>query len=264
MGPGSSAAANAAVNNERNAGAEMSLGDHLRELRTRVIRCAIALVVGTVIAWIWYADIFSFLAHPYCVFMRTQNEPCTLVSIEALDQLQFRLQVCTYGGLFLASPVIFFQLWRFIAPGLYKKERRYATAFVGSSLALFVLGAFCAYITMPKALDFLLNIGGDQIQQLTRVSSYISLLLFTMLAFAAGFQFPILLIFLQLTELVSPDSLARWRREAIVGIALAAAILTPSVDPFSMFALAIPMYGFYEASILIGRLMLKRRAAAAT
>jgi sec-independent protein translocase protein TatC len=164
--------------------------------------------------------------------------------------------------MFLASPVLFYQIWRFISPGLHRNERRYTAAFVGSSVVLFALGAACAYITMPKALDFLLTVGGDQIEQLMRVSSYMSFLMFTMLAFGIGFQFPILLIALQLVGILQTSTLVRWRRESFVGIVFIAAILTPSVDPFSLFALAIPMYLFYEASILVGRWLSPRHEPA--
>lgn len=241
-------------------GGHMSLIDHLRELRNRIVKVAIAVVVGMLVAWIFYPSIFAFLRHPYCAFMATQDEPCRLVALDPLEPLTFRLQVATYGGIFLAAPVTFYQMWRFIAPGLYRNERRYAAMFVGSSLVLFFAGAAVAYATMPTALSFLLKIGGDNIENLTRISPYITFLLFTMLAFAAGFQFPILLFFLQITGLVQPETLTKHRREAIVAITALAALLTPSVDPISMFALAIPMYLLYETSIVAARIVKRRRA----
>ena len=246
---------------ERGADGQMTLREHLIELRKRIVKSVIAVTIGVIIAWALYSQLFAFLSEPYCKFVATQNQPCRLISTEPLDQLQFRLQVSTYGGLFLAAPVLFYQLWRFISPGLRSNERRYATMFVGSSMLLFVLGAACAYFTMPKALDFLLTIGGDQIQQLMRVSSYMSFLMFTMLAFGLGFQFPILLVALQLVGVLRTSSLVRWRRESFVGIVFIAAVLTPSVDPFSLFALAIPMYLFYELSIVIGRTFTRGRQA---
>lgn len=237
----------------------MSLGDHLRELRNRIIKCTLAVVLAMVVAWLMYNRLFELMRRPYCEFAATQKLSCKLYSIDPLEPFTFRLQVTTYAGIFLASPVIFYQLWRFIAPGLYRNEQRYALSFIGSSIALFAAGAYVAYWTMPKALDFLLRIGGSDITNLTRVTPYISLLLFTMLAFAAGFQFPILLVFLQILGIVQPSTLSRWRREAIVVIAAVAALITPSVDPISMFALAIPMYLFYEISIFIGRILVARR-----
>lgn len=240
----------------------MSLIEHLKELRNRLLKAAGAILVGAVIGWIFYERIFDFLTVPYCDVVEAEGRTCALTSFDPLEPFGFRAQVAGYAGIFIALPVIFYQLWRFIAPGLYRKEKAYAGIFVGVSTTLFLLGAAVAYFTLPKALDFLLNVGGEGIQNLTNVTKYTTLVLFTMAAFGLGFEFPILLIALQFVGIVQPSTLARWRREAIVGISALAALLTPSVDPISMFALAIPLYVFYELSILAGKLIVRRREKA--
>lgn len=241
---------------------DMSLVEHLKELRNRLLRAAVAVVIGALLGWIFYERIFDFLTVPYCDVVEAKRQTCALTSFDPLEPFGFRAQVAGYSGIFFALPVIFYQLWRFIAPGLYRKEKAYAAIFVGASTSLFLAGAAIAYLTLPKALDFLLNIGGEGIDNLTNVTKYTKLVLFTMAAFGLGFEFPILLIALQFVGVVQPSTLSKWRREAIVGITALAAIITPSVDPISMFALAIPLYVFYELSILAGKLIVRRREKA--
>ena len=155
--------------------------------------------------------------------------------------------------------------WRFVSPGLYAKEKRYVIPFVGSALVLFALGAGIAYWTMPKAIDFLVAVGGgsDNIVTAYSPSKYFQLIVFMMLSFGIGFQFPVLLVALELVGVLTPDLLAKWRRYAIVGISVLVAVITPSGDPISMLALTIPMVVFYEAAIIVGRLVNRRRRALA-
>jgi sec-independent protein translocase protein TatC len=156
-------------------------------------------------------------------------------------------------------PVVLWQVWRFVSPGLYENEKRYAVPFMVSGLLLFLLGASLAYWTLPRALEFLNDIGGSEIETNYRPGSYIQLVTYMMLAFGVGFEFPILLVFLQLAGILEPATLRRFRRYAIVLITVLVAVITPSGDPFSMLALSVPMVLFYEASILIGRLITRRR-----
>ena len=241
---------------------DMTLVDHLRELRDRLVRSALAILIGALLGWIFYERIFDFLTLPYCDAVGAKRGTCALTSFDPLEPFGFRAQVAAYSGIFFALPVIFYQLWRFIAPGLYRKEKVYAATFVVVSTTLFLAGAAVAYLTLPKALEFLLSVGGEGINNLTNVTKYTTLVLFTMAAFGVGFEFPIVLIALQFVGIVQPSTLARWRREAVVGITALAALITPSVDPSSMFALAIPLYVFYEVSILVGKLIVRRREKA--
>ncbi|MEY2467779.1 MAG: sec-independent protein translocase protein TatC [Actinomycetota bacterium] len=230
----------------------MSLVDHLTELRTRLFISCAAIFVGAVICFALYNRILDFLVHPYC---EIQKGDCKLYVQSPLDGVATRLKIAGYGGLMLASPVVAWELWRFITPGLHKKEKRYAVPFIVASTALFALGVLIAYLTFPKALDFLIDIGGSRLEQIFSPKEYVSFFLKVMLAFGLAFEFPVVLVFLQLVRVVTSQRLNAWRRPAIVIIVAAAAVITPSQDPYSLFAMAIPMYLFYEVSILVGRLM---------
>jgi sec-independent protein translocase protein TatC len=242
-------------------GSQMSLGDHLRELRTRLLIAVGTILAMMIPAWFLYPWMTRVLNAPYCDAL-TNAEPganCKFLETNLLDPFALRLKVAGYGALFLAMPVILWQLWRFIAPGLYKRERRYALAFTVSSLVLFTLGAVLAYITLSKAVDFLVNIGGPTVEIRSGIGNFVKLSLFMMLAFGVGFLFPVLLVALEMVGVITPQKLSSWRRQAILLIVVIAAGITPSGDPFSMFALAIPMYLFYEMSIVLGRLLARRK-----
>lgn len=244
------------------AGGQMSLVEHLNELRSRLIKCVLAVAVGATIVWIFYSPIFSFLLQPLEEACKGDDRACEIITTDPLQGLSTRLKVSGYGGIALAMPVLLWQLWRFIMPGLYPRERRYAAPFVVSGVVLFVLGAGLAYWTLPQALQFLINIGGEDINALYTPDKYIQLIAYMMLAFGVGFLFPIVLVFLQLVGVLSFRRLVKWRRYAIILIVVLVAVITPSGDPISLAALSIPMYVFYEVSILIGRIITRRRATA--
>jgi sec-independent protein translocase protein TatC len=188
---------------------------------------------------------------------------CKLYVTGPLEGLALRIKIATYGGLFMASPVILWEVWRFITPGLNRKEKRYAVPFIVASITLFAAGAVLAYYTFPHALGFLEKIGGPSLQQIYSPSNYIGLIVALMAVFGITFEFPVVLVSLELAGVLKPAKLASWRRWAIVVLVAVAAIITPSGDPFSMMALAVPLYLFYELSILIGKVLLRRRTPAA-
>jgi len=163
-----------------------------------------------------------------------------------------RLTVSAYTGIGIAMPMILWQLWQFIAPGLYPHEKRYGLAFVVASFLLFVLGVVLAYWTLPRALAFLSDVGGEGLTEFFRPSEYIGFVVKMMVGFGIGFEFPIVLIFLQILGVVDYKMLKQGRRFALVGIVALVAVLTPSGDPLSLLALSGPMYLFYEAAIGFG------------
>lgn len=240
----------------------MTLVEHLTELRARVIKCVIAVAVGMVIAFVLYPQIFDVLLAPYKAIAEDQNTigDGKLLVLDPLEGFGVRMRLAMYGGIAIAMPVILWQIWRFVTPGLYPHEKRYAVPFVISALVLFVLGAGLAYYTLPRALDFLVRIGGDDLVTAFAPGKYFSLITYMMLAFGIGFEFPILLIFLQMAGVVSVDALRKGRRYAIVGITVLVAVITPSGDPISLLMLSVPMVLFYEASIVAGRVIDRRRA----
>lgn len=235
---------------------EMSFADHLRELRYRVIVCCIAVAVFLVPAWFLYSPMMEFLNEPYCSALLEANPAgnCDFLVTNPLVPFSLRMKVAGYGAFFLAIPVILWQLWRFIAPGMYKKERRYAMAFSLSAVVLFGLGMFISYITLNQAVNFLVRVGGDTIDFRSGPGEFVQLALFMMMAFGLGFQIPVLLVSLQMIGVLKPDQLSKYRRHTIVGIVVLAAGITPSGDPISLAALSIPMYFFFEISVIIGRI----------
>ncbi|HVV37671.1 MAG TPA: twin-arginine translocase subunit TatC [Acidimicrobiales bacterium] len=232
--------------------AAMTLVEHLTELRQRLFISVIAIGVGAVVAFLLYYRILHFLVHPYCA---VRHGNCKLFITSPLEGIAVRLKIAGYGGLMIASPVVLWEIWRFITPGLHKKEKRYAVPFIAASTGLFFFGVLIGYLTFAKALQFLIQIGGSGLQEIFSPKEYVSFFLKVMLAFGLAFEFPVLLVFLELVGAVTSKKLSSWRRPAIVIIFVAAAVITPSQDPYSLFGMAIPMCLFYELSILIGRLL---------
>ncbi len=230
----------------------MTLVEHLTELRHRVVVSLIAVGVGAAVAFGAYGHILTWLVRPYCEVLGPHHA-CQLFVTGPLDGLSIRIKVAVFGGVLLASPVVLWQMWRFVTPALEPRERRYAVPFVASSVVLFLLGSVVAYITFPHALSFLASVGGPTLHQIYSPQSYLSLLLILMAVFGLTFELPVILVSLELSGALRSSTLRRWRRKAIVILVAAAAVMTPSSDPFSMLALSVPLCLFYEAAILVGR-----------
>lgn len=231
----------------------MTIVEHLTELRRRLVISIAAIVLGGVVAFLLYNRILHVLLEPY----REATGHKKLLALGPLEPFAIRLKIAAYGGFSLASPVVFWQVWRFVTPGLRTKEKRYAIPFLAASVLLFFTGGLVAWLTFPKALTFLVGIGGGSIETIFSPEKYVSLIALMILAFGLSFEFPILLVFLELAGVLTSRRLAGWRRPAIVVIVAFAAVITPSQDPISLFAMAVPMYLFYEVAILVGRLLKK-------
>jgi len=237
----------------------MTLLEHLGELRHRVIVSVIAISVGAVVAYFLYDHILSFLEHPYCHVLKVNNvhQACTLQVFDPLAKLTNRLKISFFAGTGFALPIILFQIWRFITPGLHANEKKYAVPFVLASMFFFLFGAWVAISTLPYALGFFQSVGGKGVGTFYALDPYVRLVMLMMVAYGVAFEFPVVLVALELVGIVPSQKLRKWRRGAIVGITLFSGIFTPSSDPISMFAMAIPMYVFYEGSIVAGRILKK-------
>ncbi len=241
-------------NKESNPEGRMTVFEHLGELRRRLMISIVAVVVAGTVVFIFAPEIISWLIRFYND-AAPKGTPNKFIFTGPLDAFATRLKIATYGGIVLALPVWLWQLWRFITPGLTRNEKKYAIPFVASSIVLFVMGGIVALLTLEPALKFLLGIGGSDLQPLLTADKYISLVSLMILAFGLSFEFPVILVFLLIARVLTTAQLRSWRRYAAVIIVAFAAIITPSQDPYSLFAMAIPMYIFYEASIIIGRFM---------
>jgi sec-independent protein translocase protein TatC len=236
----------------------MTLVEHLTELRRRLVICVIAVVLGAVIGFLIYNRILHLLQHPYTEATRHRKncrpDGCKLIVTNPLQPFIVRLKVSTYTGLVIALPVLLWQVWRFITPGLNPKEKRYAIPFILSSL-VFAMGGAVAWLTFPKALNFLIQIGGGSITPFFTANEYLTFISLMIVAFGLSFEFPVLLVFLLIARVLKTSTLSKYRRHSIVGIFAFAAIITPSQDPYSLFFMAVPMCLFYEGSIIIGKVL---------
>jgi sec-independent protein translocase protein TatC len=237
----------------------MTIWEHVAELRSRLIKCAIAVAIGALIGWFLTPAVLEFIQQPYVSAQAAVGGDARFLALDPLEPFMVRLKLASYIGIAFAMPVVLWQVWRFVTPGLYPHEKKYAIPFVASSLALFLMGASIAYYTLDPALAFLTSIAGDAIVTQYSPEKYVTLVLYMMLAFGAGFEFPVLLVALQMIGILKPRQLVSYWRTATVIIAVVAAVITPSQDPISMAALAVPMFILYWGAIGVGALFLKLR-----
>src|SRR3954451_23779512 len=238
--------------------ARMTLAEHLRELRRRIIIAVVAIIAATVLAFVFHTHIQSIVTGPYCSLPASYHQltgnNCTLIVTGILDPFTVTLKLSLYAGLLLSSPVWLWQVWQFVTPGLYHRERRWALGFVGASVGLFAAGAVVAYITLQNGLRFLLGFATGGIGALLNFNSYLSYVTAMVLVFAVSFEFPLFVVMLNLAGVVSYARLRAWTRGIIFGIFVFAALATPSQDPFTMTALAAPMCVLYAGALLIANI----------
>jgi len=241
----------------------MSIFGHLAELRMRLVRMMLAVATGSIVILVFYDQFLQFLTQPYRNICDARPEfDCKIVQLYTLgpiEGLTSRMRIAGYGGLIIALPVIMWQLWKFIVPALNKQEKKYSIPFLVTSVVLFFIGACLAYWTLDKALEFLIVWSGEGVKQQYQISKYISLVAMMVLAFGAGFLVPVLVVFLQLVGVVTPQTLIKQWRYSIMGTFLIAALITPSGDPISMLALAVPMTLLLMIAILIGYIAQRRK-----
>jgi len=222
----------------------MSLMEHLEELRKRIIHSALYLLVGCVISWIFVDRLVGFLQAPLVKIGKT------LVFTHPMDPLNLDLQIALLGGAILASPMILYQVWLFIAPGLYQNERRFVIPFMGATVSLFLAGAAFGYFyVLPGAMEILILKFGHNFTSMVTIEDYSSFFLSIILGLGISFELPILIFFLALFGLVSPRFLWKNIRYAILAVFIVAAVICPSPDPWTMCVYAIPMLALYLVGI---------------
>jgi sec-independent protein translocase protein TatC len=230
-----------------------SILTHLEELRWRVVKIFIAIVVGGVIALVFHDQLRAILEAPF----RAAAPENDLQTLAATEQWGVLMRIALFGGIILASPVVLYQIWAFIQPALTKKERNWAIPIVGALVVLFVGGVIFGYVTLPRGLEFLLDIFPD-IETNLRLGDYYSFTLRFLFAFGIAFLFPVFLFAAAAAGAISSQQLARWRRWAVLVIVIGAALITPSGDAFSLIVLSVPLYLMYEATYWLVRLVLRK------
>jgi sec-independent protein translocase protein TatC len=243
----------------------MSLVAHLAELRSRVFKALLALGLGTIVGFLWYdRGLLTFLTEPYCALpaeLRLQgDESCRLVVLDVFGGVLLRLKIGVLAGAVLSSPLWLYQLWAFITPGLKRHEKRYTVGFVAASSTLFALGAVMAYLTLKRGLELLLSLAGAEVAFQLTAPDYLGFVISLLVAFGLSFELPLIAVSLNLVGVLSYATLAKSRRWIYFLTIVFAAFVTPTQDPFTMLAMALPMGLLFELAIQIARFVDRRRA----
>lgn len=237
-------------------GGGQTLTDHLSELRDRLIKSAYGILVMMVVAWNFREKVLEYIIHPVQSYVPNGK----LIYLSPTDMFMAHIKVTAMLGIILSCPIWLYQLWKFISPGLYAHEKKYSIAFIGSGVALFLLGSgFCYFLVLPAALKFLLEFGSDVGQAMLTLSEYLSFFVTMILVFGAAFEMPLIIVLLGLFGIVDQNFLREKRRYAVVILAIAAAIVTPP-DLLSMLLLLVPLCVLYEISILVVGIVGRRKA----
>jgi sec-independent protein translocase protein TatC len=227
---------------------------HLEELRWRIVKSAIAIVVGAVIALVFADQIRAVLVKPYD--LAVPGNP-GVIALTPTEQFGVLMRIAFFGGLVIASPVVFYQIWAFVNPALTKREKRWAVPIVSAFVLLFLAGIAFAFWILPRGLAFLLTIF-DDVQSQLRIGDYFSFVIRFLLVFGVAFQYPVFLFAVAAAGLITARQLARGRRWAILIIVVVGAMITPTGDPLTLLALSVPLYLFYEITYWLVRLVLRR------
>ncbi len=240
----------------------MTLIEHLRELRTRLFRAALAITAGAILGWAFYGPLFDLIRHPFDRVLaeaEANGQQVTLALTGVTDAFTLRLKVSLIAGVVLSSPVWLFQLWRFIAPGLRGTERRWAYGFTAAATPLFLAGCTMGYLVLPKMLEVLLGFTPANVANIISIDYYLSFALQLLLFFGIGFLLPMTFVMLNFAGILSGRKLLSWWRFLIFGAFVFAAVATPSGDPISMALLAVPLLSLVAIAVIITLLNDRRR-----
>lgn len=235
-------------------GGSMAIKTHLLELRSRLFKAVIAIAIGSLIAFFFSDEILDLIIRPY----RLAGADDALPFFTVTGAFSAVMRVSLFGGVLLASPVVLYQSWRFVAPALSDREKRWAYPVSGVFALLFIAGVIVGYIALERGLVFLLDFGGDALQPLVGVDAYLKFSMRFILMFGVAFEFPVFLFAAAAMGVVTSEKLRSNRRWAVIIILVAAAVITPSGDPLTLLMLAGPLYILFEISILSIRLILRK------
>lgn len=241
----------------------MPLAEHLRELRSRLVKSGLAIVVGMIIGWILYPSIFALLSAPFegaVEQAQAEGRDVTLALTGVTDPFVLQLQVAAIAGILISSPVWLYQLWRFVTPGLHGHEKRWGIAFVAVATPLFAAGTVLAYLVLPIGLEILLGFTPENVENIVSVDRYLSFFLRTVVVFGVGFLTPLLIVALNFAGVLSGKRLVSWWRWIIFTVFIFAAVATPTGDPINLALLAGPILLLVVIAIGISLLNDKRRA----
>jgi sec-independent protein translocase protein TatC len=241
----------------------MTVVEHLDELRRRLVISALAVLLASLVGLVFAQWILDFLIEPYQEALRQLPEDVRppgslgegLVFSGPAGGFVAILKVGFVSGFLLALPVVLYQTWRFVTPGLTSRERRLGIPFVLASMVLFAGGVLFAFMILPTGLSFLLGFGGQNLVPLITTDRYLSFLIFLILGFGLSFELPLILIFLAGARIITSQQLRKWRRYAALGTVVFAAVATPTQDPYTMSIMWAALYVLYEIAILVTRLM---------
>lgn len=232
---------------------ETAFIEHLRELRTRVVYILALIIMASVVAWIWREDLFDIVRAPIAPYLPKTGGGLSYTG--PMESFFGYVKVAVLGGILLSCPLWLHQIWLFLAPALYSKEKKFVAGFIFSGTALFAFGAlFAYYVVFPLAFQFLLGFGEGKDQPIITISEYLAFFMRTILLFGLAFEMPLILTFLGMMGIITDQFLAKKRRHAVLILAVLSAVLTPP-DPLSMILMLIPLYGLYELSIFCVRIL---------
>lgn len=244
----------------RAADGSMTLVEHLLELRNRLFKATVSITIGLIIGYFLSIPVFDLLRQPYCDLRDLPLDDCTFTVLAPTDPFLQRLKIALWVGLIITAPIWMYQLWAFVAPGLHGRERRWAYAFGALAIPLFVGGAVLAYIVVDRGLHFLLEAGVTQQLDQLEVTRYITFVTTLILVFGLSFQFPVLLLLLNFSGLVSARRLLDAWRVVVFACFAFAAIFTPDPGPFGMVLLATALSILYFAAVGVAFLHDRRKA----
>lgn len=232
----------------------MPLVEHLRELRTRVWRAALAIVLATVVAWAFYEPIFNIIRHPFDNVIdeaKANGRTVTLALNGVTDAFTLQLKISLITGLVLSAPVWLYQLWRFISPGLHRNERRWGYLFAGIATPFFAAGCAVGYLVLPKMLEVLLGFTPENVANIISIDYYLTFALQLMLFFGVGFLLPVTFMMLNFAGILSGRKLLSWWRFLVFGAFVFAAVATPTGDPITMLLVALPMLAMVFLAVAV-------------